>query len=1623
MAAFAGDPQLTASPGTYDYILQPNILTIDDIKHFVSVTDASEEQVDEKDTLKKSLLQKALFKLYALSQDPNLTDFELEKVTYSSDENVVSIEDKALGYHVGLSRLLRDTDNRLLVINADNLTTNENYQLLLGSLPGGRLPKGVVEKAGESFPKDLGNYLELIKIDPDDPWAKSGGNLQNTVPFGFTVEDSVTRTALKSGGRLVRLKSGKGYIPASQLGTGLALFTNPNLIPNAGKSDFEGRVVIAENNDPSTTGSPVTLHVIKINNRHYRGQIKTVFSDNVFDEKVTLRHTGDFGANVKDLIFKWYYRENSKAETLPVVYADPSCPIKVEPTGIEADPLVWKVFPDGRAIKDYESGQGRYELAFGEKTSKEILVDNDFYVHYTHKSNCMKDGKFDGAACTNWSGLAGSGNNKPCTTPSPVFKPQLVAGWVKRVTDNVNQYDARINSFSQDGAPATYVSMIEQAGTSYVGDVPLNPDKNVIENVGLIELYQTILERAKKLSIDNESDPSFTAGTGQALQNAASRITQFYTLLGNEAYSDALDPTIGYGTESSQYGNLAPTIFSFMNQASGLAEEELFLLRGRPGSKENDTGASPVHNRLIWNFTNNDGEAAYALSYNISDRNKDGKIDDEDASIMYPQGHGDAWGHYLSGLKTYYDLLNNDGFEWVSRSEQYSIQGATLDVDYLDERRFAEAAAAKAKIGNEVVSLTYRQMYEEDPDGQWQGYKDDVFGKDTEQVDKPYRAWGVDGWARRAHIGAYFDWAVANAILPEKDAENNGIQKIDRTTVPELQEISINGNQVLTQLSKINSGQNPLGLLPGVVPFDIEPSTDTSHFEQVYERAKSALNNAKSVFDYASELKHRVRQVADSQEEFDEQVTSQDRIFRNKLIELYGTPYEGIIGAGKTYPEGYLGPDIYKYQYMDVGEVSDKTVPPPGKELTAYVNKIGQEKFEYNVESVFDEVSGTELSVLNLASLGVNHLFPADFPDAQIPTDIPSLDSKDFAPDQIKYPVTKGQYSFTAPSFWGQRKTPGQIQNALLEIIKADVDFRLSYSEYSDVLGDLQSHVDEMEAQEALDTNKVKVENAALTANITAQGVIKGLEMVKAKAESTRKTVKSVGAILISALPKVNGTSNDVTGPARATAKSTDMAASATAEAIITVAEVGIHIAENSEQYIEFAKELAIAKLESDEETRQALAELQSILDREPGLRLKLFKAREVVRQAAEKFRSLQGKGARLQEEREAFNKKVAAKTQGKRYQDMAFRLNQTEASQKYRSAFDLAAKYSFLAAKAYDYETNLSTKHAASAQHILKNIVQARTLGQVVDGQPVIGQGGLADILGRMEGNYSVLKTQMGFNNPQLETEPFSLRKEAFRIKDVSDVKSPSGWRKTLAKNYEADLWKVPQFRAYMRPFAAETVGAQPSLVIPFSTEITSGKNFFGFPLAANDHAYDPSHFSTRVQSIGVWFEGYKELGLAETARAYLVPVGQDIMYTPESVDLATREWNVKDQKIPAPLPFGKTDMEDSSWQPIQALDGTEGQIRRHSQLRVYHDSGELDSSQVHADSRLFGRSVWNTSWLLVIPGAGLLGDAEEGIQRLIHGQLKPGKAADCKGSLCRDGNGISDIKLIFKTYAYSGN
>ncbi len=1360
-----------------------------------------------------------------------------------------------------------------------------------------------------------------------------------------------------------------------------------NAALTAGAAQGEGFVTLAFN-DSKNLALPISLEIVKVgclqvpgssDKSPYIGQINVIEPTNVFDEQLTLRHSNDFGGRWADLDIEWFYHPDEDG-------TPPSPP----PAGAGWQPLL---NPPKGAVEVTISG-----------ANVRTLSDNWYLVHYKGLPACEND--------TKWSIFAG----QPGSTPGDP-RAQFAQGWVKRVFTRLNPFDARVAAFHT--APTnTFASMIAQVGQRYEGPIALSDDPDNLNQIGLIEAYQTVMRRAMELSIDADSPINHEA-TNAAILNAASRISDFYMLLGNEAYADAQDPTVGISTDEVQFGfgTLAPTIFNFQNQQASLLDEELVLLRGRDESQASVT-TPPVYNRFFWNFTQGQGEVAYALSYNISDQNADGFINEFDARKLFPQGHGDAWGHYLTALTTYYRLLWHGNYTWNPRPEAVPIAGAPVQVDYLDERKFAKAAAARARVGAEIVDLTYRREYVEDPAGQWQGYKD----TDAE------RAWGLAGWGRRAGMGAYLDWVVGNAILPEEDTDPDhvGIQKIDRRTVNELDEIITYYLDVQSQVDEADRGLNPLGLAKGVVPFDVDPSqvdAGKTHFEQIYERATTALDNAVDVWDYANQLTRMLRFDQDQVDDITQNSLEQETDFKGRLIEIFGRPYEDDVGAGGTYPNGYDGPDLYHFFYVDLPALYgtpfavDPISMPPCDSEQGDCDQYGRIK---KFTATYDTIDGLG----SFFSCGENVDEPVDcthaFGGNQNPdcnpwtSDCPLGDTPD-AQLEVEYYAwqlpNSATFALTKPSQWsGVRPATGKIQEALNEILNAQISLRKALEEYEQLRLETLNTISTLEATFNIRAEQIRILNderdqaifwASSIQLMTSVAI--GLRRIAAAQDAVFDTagecvpdntilgMATGGDVFAAAKCSLYGTSEGIFYGLLTTADGLDIAA---------------NLAEVAKEDVSLQAAIDVQFADARLEQFGIAGDILDLVNREPVLRTELFARAQIAEQAMQGYRSALSEGLRVGSQLQTFRKKTAAAVQDVRHQDMAFRIFRNDALQKYRAAYDLAARYTYLAAAAYDYETNLLGTDARSGQDFLTDVVRQRSLGQVLNHEPVPGSRGLADPLARMKLNFDVLKGQMGFNNPQIETNRFSLRDEAFRDQNgpVVDNLNDAEWRAKLLEFKEDNLWDVPEFRRFARPFALELPDEpQPGLVIEFSTDVNFGMNFFGKPLASRDSAYDPTQFATRIRGVGVWFEGYGDLPLSNTPRVYLIPVGADFLRPPTSGEFTTREWSVVDQRIPVPFPIGVNDLEDPEWTPLtDMLNGSFGEIRRFGSFRAYPYSEPFDASQIIPDSRLIGRSVWNTRWLLIIPGGTLLNDPEAGLETFV--------------------NGVRDIRIFFKTYAYQG-
>ena len=1442
-------------------------------------------------------------------------------------------------------------------------------------------------------------------------------------------------------------------------GVGAALVPNAKLLTQTPTGSLY--ITLAENNRAELDGAPVSLHIIEIIPDRYRGAIKVIEGSDAFSERITLQHNGEFGANTGDLNYEWWIRDAREL--------DDTLKTEIESlTGPLPDPD-WQLYASGPSLHTIVF-QGRPDV---------VLADKLVLVRYRHKSEtkgwqhvafelpagqtataAWKPGSAAANAPFQWAGAANSPQLQ--ADGSKRYIPQLVMGWVKRILDRINPYEARYTDFFSNESPASYSSQIQIAGAPYAGNVALNPDKNVIENTGLIELYRTVLSRAESLSIKNSSNGNATDGINQALLLAATRLSVFYELLAREAYSDAQDATISVADDDPEgLANVASFTHAFQNLEPDLLHEELALLRGSDFRK-----SYPVYNRIFWNYAKGLGEAAYNSNYNIYDANLDGFINEDDARILYPQGHGDAWGHFLSAVEMHYLLLQEPNFSWKARSELYSLMQNVLPVDFLDEKTFARLAAGKARAGRDIVRATYREKYTHNPDGQWQGYTDSA---------DPARAWGVSEWSHRAGQGAYFDWAVANALLPARAVGDDGTPKeslaqIERSGArDEIGGVAAGLYEIQTAMDESNNGSNPLGFSSDAIAFDIDPTLlyvgstaqvgtraiqGLTHFEQIFERAVLSGSNAAKLQKFATQSNNKLRVVANDTEKLIVDSLRQDLDYRNRLIEIFGRPYAGQIGFGKAYPEGYEGPDTMLYAYLDKTKI-DQIVPSNSSEATHTVTftkvnntltlangMMNDATIKSLYQKVWDDTTGLEKITSDFATLVGNNLYQFEQEDPDGP------DGPRTAPPLTLPYDTASKYALQAPSSWGQRTSYGRVQTALGEMLAAEIALDAALSDYIGYLQDweqklrkLQGEIEQIGLKSGLDQDILITRatiNSAIVAVNTAIGIV---QIISDATGGTFRTLKA-------ALPLVSGVFDfDFTSVARGIAEAADQAVKGIFQGVKTGRDIGVEIAS-------LLRDELIAKFELDKGFVDSVATIRGLVEelvnlsggdqpKRDGIGLAIQEL-ELKRQ---EYTTARAEGFRLLREREAFNKVLAAKSQRNRYQYMVMRLTRNEAMAKYQSAFNLAARYTWLAAKAYDYETSLDPGDPAAATQMFDQIVKERQLGLWTDGSglgdPKAGKGGLAELLALLRGNFDALEGKIGLNNVQIANEGLSMRAENYRIGPTLDpviqealdtpvadrtpeqialiaanqdaineaAASTQRWQETLKGSIVDDLWQVPEYRQHCRPISDPAAGKQPGLVLRFSSMIEPGQNFFGRPLSAGDHAYSSSQFSTRIAVAGILLSGYQDSGtqgLAATPRAYLVPVGTDYCRVSTSDFPVTRAWSVKDVRVPTPFVINQTQMSSPSFIPrIDGIDGTYGEVRRHADFRMFHGAdlngdGDLEVEDDNNSTRLMARSVWNSQWVLIIPGNGLYYDAAEGVKRFTET--------------------VSDIKLNFKTYSHNG-
>jgi len=1332
--------------------------------------------------------------------------------------------------------------------------------------------------------------------------------------------------------------------------------------------------------NPADSSLPVTVYVARVGEYPgtngpglYPGQLVVVADPNPLSQNISFQHTLDLGGNTAQYEYDW--RITPAGNGPPPV----------------TDPSTWSVLASGTDLS-------HYTLA----GSSGILSLSDNFVSLRYRA------KGPGAlpANTNWSAW---------TTPA------LAEGYIKRVLAGINPFDQTTTDLFNNPVNTT-ANILSQAGHRWEGDIALNA--NSLTNAGLIEIYETVLDQAKALSVN----AGYNYGpANQAMLLVAGYICDLYTMIASDASANEANPTISIGTDNTTYGNMATALFSFLGEEPSLLDQELALLRGRDDSVTT-VSLAPVYNRLYWNYTDGiaSGQAIYALNYDIVDQNGDGVVNAADAAILYPMGHGDAYGHYLTALGNYWELLMNPNFDWVPTAESVSILGATVAVNYQHERKFASGAGALATTGWQVYDLTWRETYVPGTAAGWKSFGASYQNatpatyRNGTTVVPVTRYWSMDHWAARTAQGAYLNWVVGNAILPPVDPNPNdqGIQKVDRTTVPELAQIPQTIQQLQTDENNAEAGFTPLDLSQNAIPFDINPLEVTgpnplTHFEQIYQRALVALNNAVVAFNDAQSVTEELRQAQDSLTDFQAGVASQEQAYNNQLIELYGTPYPEDMGPGGAYPQGYTGPDLIHFTYAQPANQNlfGGSVADPDSWSTNYLDTQQLPANYYTV-------------------LATNFNFTMLSTDAAYDTSTNSVEVI-IGPD--------GPFN-TPPGWTGTRSSPGQIQQAISKLLAAKDAYRQAVV---NAVGDKQNLDAAITAFNTLELGDAAVANSDNNAILTLQSTIASLTASYNTAQANYNLAATIAGDTATAvtteIPEnaVFGLANggDIGAPA---AGALMLGLDAIKWGIMIGQSVNVNQNETSlanDQVNINQLTATVNNLNMDAGIKNAVLALGQ---QEQGLQndmVGITAAMRTVSDAQAAYQALLGKGQRIQSDRATWRQHESALVSGYRTQDAALRIFQNEKLGRYQSMFSLASKYAYLAAQAYDYETGLLG--SSQGQLFLQQIISAQALGVIANGVPQYtssseGDPGLANALAQMYGDWSVLKGRLGFNNPDGNGTTVSLRSENYRV--LPGTNGDPAWQSVLQQGLMADITSDPDVSRLCLQVADPSGAPVPGIVLTFSTTVTEGMNLFGNLYAPGDHNFNPSTFATKIFAAGVCFDGYVGMdnpiagggvssgdattnayALGATPYIYLIPVGQDSMRSPPLGNASTiRTWNVDDVTVPLPYNVSADDFASNPfYTAANSLSEPLFGIRQNEAFRpvsstacfntsIYGAGGALQPTQ-YTNSRLIGRSIWNSKWKLVIPGQNLLNDPNDGLARFLAS--------------------VKDIHLYFITYSYAGN
>ena len=947
----------------------------------------------------------------------------------------------------------------------------------------------------------------------------------------------------------------------------------------AADTEAAGYVSFVAGNGESDEEEP-EVEVVRVDGQPERGSVIVMEHASPFAEQVYVRHSRDFLERLDDYEFRW---ETTK--------------------------------PDGDCAG---LGGSSWTSVASENRSSYLLAG---YQQFQDQ-------------CVRVSYRPRGGNGAWTTTDA-----QFVKGWLKRVTVGVNLFDSAKDDF-RDEAPRTSTNLLEQIGPPYSGAIPLNNSTDILKKFGLLEVYCTVYDRGIGFSIGNALPND---EMNEELQDFGGRLATFYIILGDDAYVDAMDPTIlVQGAAPGQFIEANTSVHhAFSHQTATLIEEELALVRGVSEDTPR-TRTWPMFNRLRPNLNDSEREAVYVLNYSILDpTGQDEEAAEQSERVgreeiarrKYPMGHGDSLGHYLSGRKVFSRLLRNPYFEWTVGHTPSRGSGEVIRIDYFDERIYARAALGVARTVLEVVDLTHKRNFRAGPDGVLQ-LTDEVetWPQGEGQLPPPTLRWGVADWASRGGQGAYLDWVVGNALLPPpgKSEVSDLLGALDRNSVEELHDLAEAGGALQARLDAAAAGFNPLGVPDDFVPFNADLARQVrengSAFDPLSRRAEDSIRDARTEFQTALTAKAQMAGLDQRGAELRRSMAMEEAELEDRIVVFFGTPFPSQMGPGKRYASGYDGPDLERYLCTE-----ESMLPDAGRVLGAAASIW---TFEFDADAVGEMQADTTLT----PTWGV------------------------------------GEICSGRPGPAGERRaSPGQIQDDLRGVQRAARDLERAVIRYGNLIDTITDHQEMLILTQNVNRNEIRIlknergetqrlnvfSRAARALQIGFQNMARYVTWL---ASASAEGVPSVMGAIVGFS---NGYIADLGSPVR---NGILLAGSVVSERALASAgeqELAALDAANAKELVRLDRSVDRVRLGAQVRESGLVNELRALIRDEPLRRAELYAHADSLQHALARFRATRETAERLRKKRNRLRAMRNVDFENLRYLAMAFVLLRQEAVER----------------------------------------------------------------------------------------------------------------------------------------------------------------------------------------------------------------------------------------------------------------------------------------------------------------------------------------------------------------------